>query len=210
VYAKHADAMRLDGLYEAKSKQKIEVITFSDRELKIVDSLTEVHNIMSIEEFMEGKNAPFKRIITSYLIHKFVQKYTHVFNKKEIIGFVSSDLRKRMETLAEYKSKNYNGNSYPKGSELELYEAMFEVAVENKLFDMNIYPELLELEKIFDKLPFLSPICRTMGYFGAEDPMVNVLSDLFKYHKYKVNLNLYNIRLNEEVLTEEQVEELLD
>lgn len=210
VYAKHADAMRLDGLYEAKSKQKIEVITFSDRELKIVDSLTEVHNIMSIEEFMEGKNAPFKRIITSYLIHKFVQKYGHVFNKKEIIGFVSSDLRKRMETLAEYKSKNYSGTTYPKGSELELYEAMLEVAVDNKLFDMNVYPELLELEQIFDRLPFLSPICRSMGYFVAEDPMVNVLADLFKYHKYKVNLNLYNIRLNEEVLTEEQVEELLD
>lgn len=210
IYSKHADAIKLDGLYEAKNKQRIELITFSDRELKIVNSLTEVHNIMSMEEFMEGKNAPFKRIITSYLIHKFIQKYGHVFNKKEIIGFVSSDLRKRMETLAEYKSKNYSGTTYPKGSELELYEAMLEVAVDNKLFDMNVYPELLELEKIFDKLPFLSPICRSMGYFVAEDPMVNVLSDLFKYHKYKVNLNLYNIRLNEEVLTEEQVEELLD
>ena len=210
IYSKHADAMKLDGLYEAKNKQRIELITFSDRELKIVDSLTEVHNIMSMEEFMEGKNAPFKRIITSYIIHKFVQKYAHVFNKRDIIGFVSSDLRKRMETLSEYKSKNYNGNTYPKGSELELYEAMLEVAAENKLFDMNVYPELLELEQIFDRLPFLSPICRSMGYFGAEDPMVNVLSDLFKYHKYKVNLNLYNIRLNEEVLTEETIENLVD
>lgn len=210
IYSKHADAMKLDGLYEAKSKQKIELITFSDRELKIVDSLKEVHNIMSMEEFMEGKNAPFKRIITSYLIHKFIQKYAHVFNKKEIVGFVSLDLRKRMETLANYKSNNYSGTTYPKSSELELYEAMLEVAVENKLFDMNIYPELMELEQIFDKLPFLGPICKSMGYFSAEDPMVNVLSDLFKYHKYKVNLNLYNIRLNEEVLTEEQVEELLD
>ena len=210
VYAKHADYMKLDGLYEAKSKQKLELITFSERELKIVDSLKEVHNIMSIEEFMEGKNAPFKRLITSYLIHKFITKYSSVFNKKEIIGFVSLDLRKKMEALIEYKSANYNGNTYPRGSELELYDAMFEVAVENNLFDMNIYPELLELEQIFDRLPFLHPICKSMGYFGAEDPMVNVLSDLFKYHKYKVNLNLYNIRLNEEVLTEEQVEELLD
>ena len=49
-----------------------------------------------------------------------------------------------------------------------------------------------------------------MGYFKDEDPMVNVVTDLFKYHKYKTNLKHYKIRLNEEVLTEEQVVELLN
>lgn len=210
VYAKHADYLKLDGLYAAKSKQKIEVITFSDRELKIVNSLTEVHNIMSIEEFMEGNNAPFKRLVTAYVIHKFSQKYNSIFNKREVIEYVSTDLSSRIKALTDYKSKNYAGTTYPSSSELELYESMIQVAEEHNLFDMNIYPELLELEEIFNRLPFLSPICRSMSYFNAQDPMVNVLADLFKYHKYRVNLSLYKIRLNEEVLTEEQVEELLD
>jgi hypothetical protein len=209
VYTNHADYLKLDSLYAIKSKQKIEVITFSERELKIVNSL-DIHNIMSFDKFMEGNNAPFKRIVTAYLIHKFIRKYESVFNKREIVGFISTNLSDRMKVLMDYRSKNYGSGTYPTSTEEELYKAMLAVAEENNLFDMNVYPELLQLQELFDKLPFLNPLCRSIGYFNAEDPMVNVVTDLFKYHRQKVDLKHYNVKLNEEVLTEEQVEELLD
>jgi hypothetical protein len=177
--------------------------------LKIVNSL-DIHNIMSFDKFMEGNNAPFKRLVTSYLIHNFIRKYESVFNKREQVGFVSTNLSERMKVLIDYKSANYGSGTYPTSSEKELYEAMLVVAQENNLFDMNVYSELLQLQELFDKLPFLNPLCKTMGWYNEEDPMINVMSDLFKYHRQKVNLKYYNVKLNEEVLTEEQVEELLD
>jgi hypothetical protein len=87
---------------------------------------------------------------------------------------------------------------------------MLEVAEEHNLFDMNIYPEYLQMLELFDQLPFLHPLCGRAGYYNENDPMVAVMTDLFKYYKHRVNLKHYNIRINEEVLTEENVEQLID
>jgi len=35
------------------------------------------------------------------------------------------------------------------------------------------------------------------------------MTDLFKYHKHRVNLEHYKIRINDEVLTEASLEELV-
>ena len=201
VYAHHDDYLKLDALYGVMQKQKMEVITFSSRELKIVEGL-EVHNLISYDKFMEGKNAPFKRIITSTLINDMMVKYRSVFDKLAIIGYVSTDLHDKLKALSDYRLDNY---VYTDDT---LKKAMLEVAEEHDLFDHNIYPEYLQMLELFDKLSFLQPLCARVGYFNSDDPMVSVLSDLFKYHKHKVNLKHYNIRINEEVLTEETVEQL--
>jgi len=201
VYAKHEDFLKLDALYGIIGKQKMEVITFSDRELKIVEQL-DIHNLISYDKFMEGKTAPFKRIITSTLINDLMVKYRSVFDRIDIIGYVSSDLSKKLRALSDYRTTNYvSAND-------ELKKAMLEVAEENNLFDQNIYPEYLEMIELFHKLPFLQPLCGRAGYYQQEDPMVNVMTDLFKYYKHRVNLKHYNIRINEEVLTEETIDQL--
>jgi len=112
------------------------------------------------------------------------------------------DLHDKLKALSDYRLDNY---VYTDDT---LKKAMLEVAEEHDLFDHNIYPEYLQMLELFDKLSFLQPLCARVGYFNSDDPMVSVLSDLFKYHKHKVNLKHYNIRINEEVLTEETVEQL--
>ena len=87
---------------------------------------------------------------------------------------------------------------------------MLSVAEENNLFDMNIYPEALEMRELLTKLVFLNRLCAKIGYYNEEDPIINVMTDLFKYYKHRVNLKHYNIRINEEVLTEETIENLVD
>lgn len=203
VYAHHDDYMKLDALYGVMQKQKMEVITFSARELKIVDQL-EIHNLISYDKFMEGKNAPFKRIITSMLIQDMMINYRYIFDRVEQIGYVSTDLANKLRAVMEYKRLNYHD------SDGSLKAAMLTVAQEHNLFDQNIYPEYLELLDIFNKLTFLNPLCNKSGYFNAEDPMVGVMTDLFKYYKHKIDLKHYNIRINEEVLTEADVEQLID
>jgi hypothetical protein len=203
VYTHHDDYLKLDALYGMMEKQKMEVITFSARELKIVDQL-EIHNLISYEKFMEGNTAPFKRIVTSLIISELMAKYRWVFEKREMIKHTSTDLFNKLEALCVYKSKNY---IY---TDNELRLAMLEVAGTHNLFDPNIFPEYLEILDILDKLVFLNPLCQSMGYYNDTNPMVNVMTDLFKYYKHRVNLSHYNIRINEEVLTEENVEQLID
>jgi hypothetical protein len=203
VYAHHDDYMKLDVLYGVMQRQKMEVITFSARELKIVEQL-EVHNLISYDKFMEGKNAPFKRIITSMLINDLIYNYRHIFDRVDQIGYVSEDLSIKLRALIDYKRTNYYS------SDEELKKAMLAVAEEHNLFDMNIYPEYLEMVEIFNKLTFLNPLCSRAGYFNESDEMVGVMTDLFKYYKHRVNLKHYNIRINEEVLTEADVEQLID
>jgi hypothetical protein len=203
VYAHHDDYLKLDALYGVMQKQKMEVITFSTRELKIVKQL-EIHNLISYDQFMEGKNAPFKRIITGMLINDLMNKYRSVFDRIDQIGYVSTDLATKLRALTDYRSTNHYN------SDEELKKAMLAVAEEHNLFDMNIYPEYLQMLELFNKLPFLHPLCGRAGYYNENDPMVAVMTDLFKYYKHRVNLKHYNIRINEEVLTETDVEQLIN
>lgn len=201
VYAKHEDFLKLDALYGMMQKQKMEVITFSDRELKIVEQLN-IHNLISYEKFMEGKTAPFKRIITSILINEMICLYRSTFEKIDAVRHVSSDLADKLQRLATYRTTNYVETN------TELRKAMLEVALEHRLFDPQIHTEYLEMLAIFEKLTFLNPVCGRLGYTSSEDPMINVMTDLFKYYKQRVDLKHYNIRINDEVLTEEVIDQL--
>jgi hypothetical protein len=201
VYTHHEDFLKLDPLYGMMGKQKMEVITFSSRELKIVEQLN-IHNLISYEKFMEGKTAPFKRIITSILIHEMISHYRSTFDHVDAIRFVSTDLADKLDRLSKYRKDNYVETNDT------LRKAMLEVALEHKLFDPQIYTEYLEMLDIFEKLTFLNPVCARLGYTREDDPMIPVMTDLFKYYKHRVDLKHYNIKINDEVLTEETIDQL--
>jgi hypothetical protein len=210
VYSHHDDYLKLDALYGVIQKQKMKIVTFSQRELNIVKN-SEIHNLMSLEKFMEGKNKPFKRMATAYLISKMIAKYKSTFDRAEQLGYVSTDLKNRLDALRKYANNNYYLPSYSGGTEhaKNFLESMLSIAEEHKLFDMTIYPEAMQMQEIFEKLPFLNPFFTRVGYFTDHDPIVNVLADLFKYYRYRINLKHYNIKLNEEVLNEENIEQLI-
>ncbi len=201
IYTHHDDCLKLDPLYGMMSKQKMEVITFSSRELKIVEQL-DIHNLISYEKFMEGKTAPFKRIITSILIHEMMSLYRSTFDRIDAVRHVSSDLADKLERLSQYRRNNYVSTDY------DLRKAMLEVALEHRLFDPQIHAEYLEMLDIFEKLTFLNPVCARLGYTREDDPMIPVMIDLFKYYKQRVDLKHYNIKINDEVLTEETIDQL--
>lgn len=210
VYAHHDDYMKLDALFGCIQKQKMKVVTFSQRELNIIKD-SEIHNLISLEQFMEGKNKPFKRMATAYLIRKMIDKYRSTFERNIQVGYTCSPLRKKLDVLSKYASDHYYLPGYSGGSAAakEFLESMLVVAEEHKLFDMTIYPEVMELQEIFDKLPFLNPFMRGVGYYDDKNDLVNVLADLFKYYRYRVDLKHYHLTLNEEVLTEEIIENLV-
>jgi hypothetical protein len=64
---------------------------------------------------------------------------------------------------------------------------------------------------VFEKLPFIETMFSAMQNYDRNEALQKITIDLFKYYKQRVNLNNYNIILNEEVMTpitEETIEDL--
>jgi len=208
VYAEHGSQDKLDRLYHISKKQKMAYITLSQREMNVVKDL-EIHNFIPIEKFMEGKNKPFRRLVTGALITRLKRKYRNVFNKREKLKSVCKDLMDKLDLISQYE------NNQIEVRHDNMYDALIEVANTHNLYDETIYPEYLECKAILESLPFLEPFMDvTSNYLNEEDPLLDALTDLFKYYKYKVNFERYHMRLNEdlpleETLTEETVEELV-
>lgn len=190
IYAGHDDYLKLDSLYSMIGyHDRIVLITFSDRELKKLSSV-DVHNLISYEKFMKGETKPFKRIVTAYLIHKLMEKNIRVFYDISTVNDYSEDLASKLISLNRYKD-----NHYSHGSET-LYESMIEVANEHDLYDYSIYETYKEVKEVLDRFPFLNIIHGNIRTASQRNPIV---VDLLKYHKFKVNLNLYK---QPETLTE--------
>jgi len=81
------------------------------------------------------------------------------------------------------------------------------VADKYGLYDNTIYSLYQEVKELLEKFPFIETVCSYIRYDG--DDLMNVLADLFKYHKHKVNIDRYKLTLNEEDLPEttEQLEQ---
>ena len=226
VYTHHDLGDKLDKLYSVTrlyrynnmKGMQFKFITFSERELKNARNI-EVHNLMSYEKFMEGKNKPFKRLVTAYLINELISKNRAVFNKKEFLESISKDLYDKLCMLNAYKNKHYIHSGDDK-----IYEAMLDVATEGNLFDPEIYDDYLSVKKLFEKLPFIGAIMKaniTTTTYGGSNNMTNdevhsILCDLFKYYKHRIDYTNYKITLNEEVpseqdeLTDELIKDLQD
>jgi hypothetical protein len=88
------------------------------------------------------------------------------------------------------------------------------MAEENNLFDGEIYPIYKEVKAFLDRYPFIETILDVSPYYNKEgDKLIDVLRDMFKYHRRRLDWKNYNIKLNEEVvtdLTDETVETLLE
>lgn len=208
VYGKQEDADKMDKWFKATRGLNVELAVLSDRETKLVEKV-ELHNIMPFSKFMEGKNKPFQRIATACLIDQMYDKYRSIFNQRTYLSGISTDLFDKIELLNNYRVNNF------KDVNDEFRNVIIEHAKEIKQFDPEIYPVYLQMDALFNRLPFLDAVLSNMRHYSREtDPMKQVLVDLFKYHKHRIDWKNYRIRLNEdlpleETLTTETVEELI-
>ena len=215
VYGSQADKDRLDQLYGAfkKCTKDIKFIIFSERELTNL-SKVELHNWIKLDKFMEGINKPFKRIVTAHLIGKLKDQYKPVFSKIQHMEKISKDLHDKIELLNKYEDAHNPG--YMSGdTEKIIFGTLLEIAEKNNLFDGEIYPIYQEVKTILEKFPFIKSVFDVMKSWGSSDPLHQVVVDLLKYNKHRVNLNHYTVKLTEDQpleqeLTEDTVEHLQD
>lgn len=198
VYGKEADRKQMD-LFFKPFIANVEFVILSDREFNNMQKVN-LHNWKTMEEFMKGDNKPFKRIATTYLIDRLSDKYVHTFETdRNIIKDVSTELFDKIVTLEEYKNLHF------KNSNDEVINAILEMAESNQLYDMEIYPIYKDVKNILEKLPFINVICEAGNgrrYNNIESTRWKlVMTDLFKYHRQRVNWQNYKIKLNDEIVT---------
>jgi hypothetical protein len=208
VYAKEADKKKMDNTWSCFNKH----VSFVLVAQATYDNLqkADLHNWITIEKFMEGKNRPFKTVATEFLINKLIEDYGSTFKRISTVREISTDLADKLQTLQEYNNSQYR--SYCDDA---TKMAVIEHAKANNLFDQPTYLVYKQVNEVFIKLPFLNAILETMGYRESKlgSPMMVAIVDLFKYHKHRVNLEHYTLKLTEdapleETLTQDTIEEL--
>ena len=208
VYAKEVDKKKMDNAWSCFNKHALFVLVAQ----ATYDNLqkADLHNWITIDKFMEGKNRPFKTIATEFLIRDLIETYSATFKRIETVKEISADLADKLQTLHQYHNSQYR--SY---ADDDTRKAVIEHATANNLFDQPTYLVYKQVNEVFTKLPFLDAILDSMGYSNSKrnSPMMVAIVDLFKYHKHRVNLEHYKLILTEdapleEMLTEETIEEL--
>jgi hypothetical protein len=208
VYAKEADKKQMDKVWSCFNKHAKFVIVAQ----ATYDNLqkADLHNWITLNKFMEGKNRPFKTVATEFIINDLITKYSATFKRIETVKDISTDLADKLQKLWEYHNSQYR--SY---ADDNTRKAVIEHAIANNLFDQPIYLIYKQVNEVFTKLTFLDAILDTMHYSSSkrDSPMMKAIVDLFKYHKHKVNLEHYKIKLTEDApleqeLTEDTLEEL--
>jgi len=208
VYGKEADKKTMDNYWSVFNAHAVFVIVAQ----ATYDNLqkADLHNWITIDKFMEGKNRPFKTMATEFLIEDLARKYRATFQRINIVRDISNDLADKLTILDEYNRNN--GRPY---ADDKTRASILEHAKENNLYDQSTYTIYKQVNEVFEKLPFLNVLLDKMGYRDnkSDDPMTKAIVDLFKYHKQKVNLEHYTLKLTEdapleEVLTQDTITEL--
>jgi len=207
VYAKEADKKKMDNLWSVFEKQ-VKLVLVAQATYDNLQK-ADLHNWITIDKFMEGKNRPFKTMATEMLIEKLVQDKKATFDRINIVNTVSRDLGDKLTVLYLY----YKSNNRPY-ADGKTKETIVEFAKENNLFDQPVYTIYKQVNEVFEKLPFLDHMLGVMYYANkGESPLIKALIDLFKYHKHRVNLENYTLKLTEdapleEALTQDTITEL--
>lgn len=210
VYAKEADKKKMDALWSLFG-HKVKFVIVAQATHDNLDK-AELHNWITLDKFMEGKNKPFQVMATEFLIADLMQAKRSTFSRIELVNEVSKDLADKLYILDTYHKTNVRNYACD-----ETKRTIIEHAKQHNLFDQPIYLVYKQVNEVFTKLPFLNAIMDRIGYINPTDaktnPMIQAVVDLFKYHKQKVNLEHYTIKLTEdapleEALTEDTIQEL--
>lgn len=183
----------LDSLFKTLG-YKVRFISVNQKVYNQLESLN-IHNVISYNTFMKGKNKAFKRLATRIKIHKLINENRRVFNYPENLKNVSLTFNKELELLNDYNKSFYMPSE-------EVQKAVLETAEANQLFDYSIYHVYEKVKDKLEKLYFLDfLITKSYNEYGTQIERQRILIDMMKYYKQRVNLENYKLKpeINEEI-----------
>lgn len=184
VYGRQDQEPIMDKWYKYTKVHKIRFASFSERELKIIQSV-DIHNVMSIDKFLTGENPIFKRVVTYVKIWEFKDKgCSSMLDSYSYIRNIDTVLYKKLETVDQYYI-NVRNNSLRRDD----MESILKIADATGKFDTPIYNLLNYLKQLNEKLPFINHFMGTGNFRQRE--FQKYFADLFKYHRHRINWQCY-------------------
>ena len=204
VYGKQEDASLMDNWFTVFPKT-VKFVVVSERELKLLKDI-KIRNWIKMEDFVKGEHIVFRRAATAYLIKQLISKHSSAFLHVEALSKISTDLSNKLSEL-----KHYSANNYLAGDS-RLYEEIDRIAKEANMFDNSIYSTYIEMEKFLNENVYINNLLKHVSrYEGINHEMKDMLCDLMKYHRRRLNWQNYKVVLNEEIIevpTEETINDL--
>lgn len=208
IYGGQQHAALMDKWFPVFHSNKVRMVVFSERELKVLKDV-KIRNWISMEDFLEGEHIVFRRAATAYVIKKLIEANASTFDAREQLKAVSTQLSDDLITLNNYTLR------YRLGGSDDLYTEIVAIAEEKGLFDTSIYSTYVNTKNFLEKNKYVNVFLThtVRRYSGTmSDETMELLTDLLKYHRQRINWQNYNVKLNEEVLevpTEETIAELV-
>jgi hypothetical protein len=185
IYDSHFNCLNIDSLYKVVKHLPVKLITFSSREMKLIDSKN-MQNFIHYSEFMKGDHSYFKKISTSYSIMKLMNTYSSIFRNRKHMDDINSTIYKDMEELNSYSKKYLYADI-----DYTVLDAMLEITKKNNnAFDYKIYYLFDKYKSFFEKNYFIKYMFSSINY-GNVNMFNRTCCDLFKYYKLRLNLKHY-------------------
>jgi len=192
IYDLYDNQDKLDKLYNIVGRLNVKLISFSNREFKLVDNL-DIKNLVSYDEFMKGEHILFRRITTSYRIRKLMNDFPATFRSSGRIFMdkLNSNFEKEVTELVSYVNENFNTREV-NYSKLDVMLSITN-AGEN-LEDHKVYYLYNKVKSFLEANSFIEFMASNGGGYSNNNSAVKVTADLFKYHKLRLNIEHYKLK----------------
>ena len=180
VYTHHDDYIKVDNLYEETNRMDIIYITFSKRELDLLETSSGIDNLVSYDDFIKGHDL-FIKFMTAYKCHKFMQNWDDIFDKIEYITKIKSSLSDKLTDIRTYQNQYIKGGrytSYPTAGRFFKEES---IVYNDKLCDL-----IDELDLFFAENQYVNDLSGAMSYHNAPK-LIDCMAQLFKCNGVSYN-----------------------
>lgn len=202
IYGMEEQREKLDDVYTVirgwKSKKSITPCIMTEKDINKIKELN-LHNFMSVEDFLKGKHRVFRQFITGHLVHtQLVSPNSKVFNNIDIIKeHISSEFAKDLQMLFDYAKKYNSGGNY----DPEFMESALKVAHDCKLYDYEVWEKFQNVkERIvkYDFVEFFSSSIKIPYNSELRDRAIVAMKDVAKQRKLRMDWIHYNKEEKEE------------
>lgn len=204
VYGTHDDQKRLGLLFHVFPSSKVKFLSVSPREFKALEKI-KIHNLITLERFMKGDLKPFRRLVTATLIEKLRDEYPHAFHSASVLSKISKSIGDKIFLLENYRREHFTRRNS------DDYKIILDVAEAYNLFDESVYPTYKEMVEFFEKYPFVNTLSRYMSSYSDDDPVRDVMIQMFKFSKIRMNPEMYEApkeEVKEETNEESEAEDV--
>ena len=186
IYGKEESKELLENIFKY-NLDKFEIALVGQRAYASLED-TNIHNLISVEKFMEGSHISFRRIVTATLVcNKIVNKYDnglYMLKCHKFINNVISSLGNDLETLHDYHHKYNKSIEYV---DIDFRESLIEIAQRNNLIDASVVATITRVEKFIEDNAWFPKMARQIYRDGISEAIVELIVTSLKYKKYRLN-----------------------